>query len=328
MRPRSRYLAALALLGLASCASKLDDDRAWEPPDYFAQECYADVNGARICYLEAGEEHEETLVFVHGWSGNVHNWWDQFEHFAGEYHVLVFDLPGHGKSEKGDHLEYDMDLWVSTVAGMMDHRSIEDAIVVGNSAGGNIAARFAIAHPERVRMLVLADPTGSGRDGKIAWVKPAITPRALNVAGLTTGEHFPGEDPKSRARAEMIRSYVGTSEERPYLEALAEGFGPSYEKIPTQQLAQIRVPTLILWGDEDPVVPKRAIRPFQEHIGDTKTVWVQGAGHNPNTEAPKTFNCVLGAFIEGRPVEGCEGGVPEVDPDTRLSGPSSKRTKR
>lgn len=300
----------LGLLVAVSCVSArardLDVDTPWTPPDYFAPEQYADVNGIRLCYLEAGTEHERAIVFVHGWSGNVHNWWDQFEYFSRRYHVLVFDLPGHGKSEKGEHLKYDMEEWVSAVESMMEARSISSAVVVGNSAGGNIAARFALEHPERVELLVLADSTGSGRDGVIKVVKPVINPKKLERAGLTTGEHFPGEDSKSRARAEMIRSYVGTREEGPYLDGLARSFAASYERISNEELAQIEMPTLLLWGRDDPVVPKRALRIFQKHVPDNRTYWISGAGHNPNTETPEVFNCAVEAFIGGRTIRGCQ----------------------
>ncbi len=299
--------AALSSSLLASaCAGELDGQGAWEPPEYFAQECYADVGGLRVCYLEAGTENEQTLVFVHGWSGNVHNWWDQYEHFSRDHHVLVFDLPGHGKSERSAAIEYSTDLWVETVVTLMDLRKIDHAILVGNSAGGNIAARVAIKHPERVERLVLSDATGSGKDGILAWVKHSITPRKLHRAGLTTGEHFPGEDPKSRARAEMIRSYVGTEEERAYLEALTESVPSLFERIPAEDLRQIRVPTLLIWGADDPVLPKRSIKYFEQHIADSQTYWVHGGGHNPNTEAPEVFNCVLRSFVEERESPACD----------------------
>ncbi len=318
---------ALLVALVSACGTKIvETDAPWDPPAYFAQECYADVNGFRVCYLEAGKEHEEAVVFVHGWSGNVHNWWDQFEAFSRSRHVLIFDLPGHGKSEKGGHLDISMESLVETVVSLMDLREIERATLVGNSAGGNVAARVAIAHPERVERLVLSDATGSGRDGIIAWVKPAVSPERLNRVGLTSGEHFPGEDPKSQARADMIRSYVGTEEERPYLESLADTFALYYERIPKDQLRGLKIPTLLIWGADDPVVPKRSIHYFERNIPRTETFWVDGAGHNPNTEAPDLFNCALQAFLEQRPVGACEPGHPAIDDDRRLTGPGTSRS--
>jgi pimeloyl-ACP methyl ester carboxylesterase len=280
-----------------------------------------------VCYLEAGTEHEDAVVFVHGWSGNVHNWWDQFEVFSRTHHVLVFDLPGHGKSEKGPELDVTLHSLVETVVSLMDLRGIERATLVGNSAGGNVAARVAIAHPDRVERLVLSDATGSGRDGIIAWVKPSVSAERLNRVGLTTGEHFPGDDPKSRARAEMIRSYVGTVEEEPYLESLADTFSMYYERIPKGQLQALSVPTLLIWGADDPVVPKRSIHYFERHIPHTQTLWVDGAGHNPNTETPEAFNCALGAFLDERPLTGCGAGQPAIDEGRRLTGPGTSRSK-
>jgi pimeloyl-ACP methyl ester carboxylesterase len=316
LRPPS---LAAALAALAGCAELPRPTAPWNPPPYFAQECWADIGGVRVCYLEAGVEREEAMVFIHGWSGNVHNWWDQYEYFSRRRHVLVFDLPGHGKSDKPADVEAWMELWVRTVDELMDRRGIERAVVVGNSVGGNVAARLAIARPERVQKLVLSDPTGSGRDGIIKWVIPTMRPAYLQRAGLTTGEHFPGDDPKSRARAAMIRSYVGTAEEAPYLQALSDSFAASYSRIPAAELAKIRAPTLLVWGDEDPVVPRRAVRYFRRRIPDTRTFSVADGGHNPNTEAPTIFNCVLEAFVRDADLARCGGG--------RVSGPSTNRAR-
>jgi pimeloyl-ACP methyl ester carboxylesterase len=329
-RSRSAMVAVGSVLfagSLAACGTKImATDVPWQPPPYFAQECYADVDGVRVCYLEAGVEHDDAVVFVHGWSGNVHNWWDQYEAFSRDHHVLIFDLPGHGKSDKGADVHVTMDSLVETVVSLMTLRGIERATLVGNSAGGNVAARVAIAHPERVERLVLSDATGSGRDGIIAWFKPSVSPERLNRAGLTSGEHFPGDDPKSRARAEMIRSYVGTEEEAPYLQSLSDSFAMYYERIPKQQLQQLKMPTLLIWGADDPVVPKRSIHYFERNIAQAQTFWIDGAGHNPNTETPAVFNCALAAFLDQRPVGGCEPGPPAVDDDRRLTGPGTSRS--
>ena len=303
--------AALALAGvltLAGCGQVIAGTEPWTPPDYFADERYVEIDGVRVCYLEAGPPADQaaTIVFVHGWSGNLQNWWDQFEHFQRRYHVVVFDAPGHGKSERGDHLDYSMDLYLATLDGLLDQLGLERVIMVGNSAGGWAAAQYAIAHPERVEKLVLSDSTGTRYVGSVGSILPLLTARWLQMANMTTAEHYPGLDPKSQARQEFVSSFAGTVEEAPYLEALAELLPASYVEIPKEQLAKIEAPTLIVWGDDDPVVPIKAMRTFEKAIADDQSYVVHLGGHTPMMNSPDEFNCAVDAFLDGRELGGCK----------------------
>ncbi|MFO7565933.1 MAG: alpha/beta hydrolase [Enhygromyxa sp.] len=305
--PKAARSAVLALV-LTGCGQVIPGTEPWTPPHYFADEQYTEIDGLRICYLEAGPpaDQAETIVFVHGWSGNLQNWWDQFEHFQRRYHVVVFDAPGHGKSERGEHLEYSMELYLATLDGLLDELGLERVIMVGNSAGGWAAAKYAIAHPDRISKLVLSDSTGTRYVGSVGSILPMLTARWLQMAKMTTGEHYPGLDPKSQARQEFVSSFAGTVEEAPYLEALAELLPASYVKIPPEELAEIQAPTLIVWGDDDPVVPIKAMRTFEKAIEDDQSYVIHLGGHTPMMNSPDEFNCAVDAFLDERELAGCK----------------------
>ena len=287
----------------------------WEPPGYFADEHYAELAGVNTCYLEAGPPEAETIVFVHGWSGNVQNWWDQFELFSASHHVVVFDAPGHGKSERNNALDYSMELHEEVLTALLDELEIDEAIIVGNSGGGWVAANFAIDHPERVSKLVLSDSTGTRYKGAAGAVLNMITPRLLETTHVTSGVHYPGEDPKSQARQEFAVSFDGTLEEGPYLEALARLLPPMYEKIPREALAQIEAPTLILWGDDDGVVPINAMKVFDHAIPDSETYVLHLGGHTPMMNSPDEFNCAMASFLSGSDASVCKRYA--LDPELR-----------
>ncbi len=307
-RPHLARLAAAVALALTGCGPVIAGSEPWTPPDYFADEQYVEIDGVRVCYLEAGPpaDQAETIVFVHGWSGNLQNWWDQFEHFQRRYHVVVFDAPGHGKSERGEHLDYSMELYLATLDGLLDQLELEQVIMVGNSAGGWAAAHYTIAHPERVSKLVLSDSTGTRYVGSVGSILPLLTARWLQMANMTSGEHYPGLDPKSQARQEFVSSFAGTVEEAPYLEALAALLPDSYAKIPKAKLATITAPTLILWGDDDPIVPIKAMQTFEKAIPEDQSYVIHLGGHTPMMNSPDEFNCALDAFLDGRELEGCK----------------------
>ena len=175
----------------------------------------------------------------------------------------------------------------------MDHRSVESAIVVGNSMGGKIAAEVAARHPERVSRLVLSDATGSGRNGRVRFVLPFMNPRKLQRVGFTTGEHYDGPGEKDRARRRFAGSFWGTEEEWPYLQVLHEGLRASFDPLPEDKLSKIRAPTLLVWGDDDDVVPMKALRWYQEGLQDSVTVIIPEGGHVPMMKRPEPFNCAM-----------------------------------
>lgn len=280
-----------------ACASTYGS-RPWNPPDYYATEQYAEVGDLRIAFLELGREHERSVVFLHGWSGNVLNFKYQFEALASDHHVLVYDQPGHGKSERDPETEYTLDLFGRTVVGMLDDRGIERATLVGNSAGGRIALWVAEHHPERVEALVLSNTTGSGRDGFVAPVLRTVRPRGLRRLELTTGEHLREQaGPLWDAKREYLASYHGTVEERPYLEMLADSLAPLYAKIDAAALAAFSMPVMLIWSDDDPIVPRRARRYFERHIPGARSEVIEGGGHTPMQAKPGQYTQLVRRFL-------------------------------
>jgi pimeloyl-ACP methyl ester carboxylesterase len=312
---------ACALVSVApwigACANDLYGEKAFEPPAYWDTERYADVDGHRICYMETGHEHPETLVFVHGWSGNLLNWWDQYEELGQRYHVLIFDIPGHGKSSRDPNVDYELDLYVDTTLGLMDERGIDHATLIGNSMGGSIVTLLAARHPERVDSMIIADSTGSGHNGRAGFARFAATPGTIK--GVVTGKHYPDSSEKDRARADFVRSFVGTVEAEPYLRMLVDLLRPSMDRIGSEEFSKIDVPTLIIWGDHDHIMPPKGAAVFDESIRNSELYWVEGGRHTPHMENPVEFNCVVLGFLEGTSLEGCR---PPADPQpTDGSGP-------
>lgn len=197
----------------------------------------------------------------------------------------------------------------------MDELELEQAILVGNSGGGWTAATFAIQHPERVAKLVLSDSTGTRFKGAAGAVLNMINARWLEKTNVTSGVHYPGLDAKSQARQAFAVSFEDTVEEQPYLEALAQLLPPMYEKIPKQSLAQIDAPTLILWGDDDPVVPINAMKVFDHAIPNSETYVLHLGGHTPMMNSPDEFNCAMSAFLAGGNADGCKRY--RLDPEIR-----------
>ena len=306
-RPVTKVLLPAVLAALMVTTGPALAKKVWDPPAYWAPEKYAEIQGMKICYLEAGEENPETIVFVHGWSGNAQNWWDQYDYFSARHHVLILDNPGHGKSERRADLDYSTELMGKTVVGLLDHVGVEKANVVGNSLGGQVSEWVAIHHPDRVNKLILSDAAGAHDLRWLVGVAPFINPLSIRLMGVTTGGQYSGDNPKQRARYDFTASFEGTDQEWPYLRALARAIRYLVLHPVKADLSRISAPTLLIWGDDDTTVRPRDMDTFARLIPDTRRYLVHQGGHTPMMSKPAEFNCAVDMFLAGEDMEGCHG---------------------
>jgi len=297
----------MLLLGIffAGCVNLKLQSVVWDPPPYYALERYAQIEGLKICYLECGEPSSQTIIFIHGLSGNVENWWDQFEDFRDDLHVVIADLPGHGKSSKPGDFDYSVPSFAKVVVALMDQLEIPKAVVVGNSLGGAIAGYIAIHYPERVDRLVLEDSAGLGISPMLKAATPLVSPPLVRLAGVTSARQYPGISQKQRARADFSASYRGTKEEYPYLSAIDKALKQIAKFDFEQELGRIQAKTLVIWGSDDLTVPARNARVFNEKIPGSALYWVKDGGHTPNMLLPREFDCALENFIIDKELEPC-----------------------
>ncbi len=310
----SLFAAAVFSLALAACVNLKKVDRGWDSPPYFALERHAEIEGINLTYLECGNDNPENIVFIHGLSGNVMNWWDQFEDFRDDYHILIPDLPGHGKSGKPENFNYSVESFAGIIVALMDQAGMDQAAIVGNSLGGAIAGYLAIHYPDRVNKLVLSDSAGVKISSTLKAVTPFATPITIRWSGVTSQRQYPGTDQKNRVRADFSASYRDTTEEIPYLKAIDKSLNQIARFDFSQDLPQIKAPTLIIWGSNDKTVPFKVHQVFVDKIPDTKLYVVGQGGHTPNMSKPAEFDCALENFLAGKDLEPCHQIIAEAQP--------------
>lgn len=280
--------------------------KAWDPPAYYAPENYAEIEGIKICYLEAGQENPETIVFIHGFSGNALDWLEQYDYFPARYHVLIFDEPGHGKSERRAGLSYSNELNGKTVIALMDHVGVRKAHLVGNSLGGQVAAWVAIHYPDRVGKLILVDAAGAHDFTWAAGIAPLFNPLTIKLIGYTRGGSIPTDGPQNIARNDFRASLHGSDQEWRYLVTLSKAFREALRPVKAD-LPKIQAPTLIMWGDDDPILPVRDVDIFASLIPNNTRYLVHQGNHSPQITQPAEFNCAVEKFLAGEDLAGCHG---------------------
>ncbi len=243
---------------------------------------------------------KEPVVFLHAFPLASAMWRPQLEAVGGKYRALAYDTRGFGKSDPGDGV-YLLEAFVDDLIAFLDGEKIEKAVLCGLSMGGYVALRAAERNPERVAALVLAD-TRSDADGNEAKLKRAKGADAIARLGL---DAYAGTFLKSvlapRTLAEnpaLVESLRKIIVANPPLGVRAALIAMAGRTDTTASLAAIRVPTLILVGEEDLPTPPALARGLHEAIAGSRLEIIPGAGHFSNLENPEAFNRALLAFLD------------------------------
>lgn len=289
---------------------------AWMDVDWAAHQRWLEVDGRRANVVELGDG--PPLLLVHGLSGCWQNWLENVPHFARTHRVVAVDLPGFGASElpRG---EISIPGYARFLEQVCDLMSIDAAAVVGNSMGGYVAAELAIASPQRVERLMLVSAAGITTE---YLHRDAIMTGTRVVAAVATRAAARHEWLARRPGLRRIAlSFVVRHPERlsaPLAHELMAGSGkpgflPAMEAILvhriSERLPQIACPTLVVWGEDDRVIPVRDAKRFGELILDARVVVLPDTGHVAMLERPERFNALLEEFLTERPAPAAPDAV-------------------
>jgi pimeloyl-ACP methyl ester carboxylesterase len=282
-------------------------DREWARIDWREHLRTVELDGAQVNYVEIGAG--EPLLFIHGVSGCWQNWLENLPHFAAAgRRCVALDLPGFGASP--------MPGWPITMDGygrlareFCAELGLDGATLVGNSMGGLIATELALAAPEAFERLVLVSAAGiintwrpEERAVVTAWAwrhfSPLFADRGRQIVA------------RPRLRSAVFGSivrYPNRLDDDLLIEQIAnglreaEGFEPALGNLIQtdfrERLATIEMPTMIVWGLSDRVVPVAAAASYHRRIPHSRLEIFERTGHVPQLERPLRFNALLDEFL-------------------------------
>ncbi|MGB6424661.1 MAG: alpha/beta hydrolase [Solirubrobacterales bacterium] len=282
-------------------------DPEWLGIDWSQYQRWIELDGARVNYVEIGEG--PPIVFVHGLGGCWQNWLENLPHFAAAgYRAIAMDLPGFGYSPMPTW-EISIPAYGRLVDELCVRRDLEGATLVGNSMGGFIAAEAAIAMPSWIDRLLLVSAAGISH-ARMRREPVLATARMLNLLNPllarvnTRGLNRPGVRQISfqgvfrhpqRIRRELLYEFSANAIGAPgFLPALATLTGYDF----LDRLPRIAMPTLLVWGRDDLVVPASDAPGYHERIKDSELHIFDDCGHVPMAERPLRFNRLLQGFLE------------------------------
>ncbi|MET4131454.1 pimeloyl-ACP methyl ester carboxylesterase [Porphyrobacter sp. MBR-155] len=315
-------LALIALLVIAFLIFRTPDTDAAEMRAKYggAPSQFVDIGGGVTVHLrDEGPKDAPAIMLLHGSNADLHTWEPWVAALKSQYRVIRFDQVGHGLTGPDPAHDYRRANYVADIREVADTLGLERFIIGGNSMGGKHALAFAIAHPDRVSGLVLVDASGgpmpqdkaakkNSGGGNIGFriarmpgvnrLVEQITPRSLIAQSLEQSVSL-----KSIITEPMIDRYWELLRYPGNRRATLKRFSQPHESLTEAEIAGVTAPTLILWGEDDRLIPVAAGQWLAEVMPTAQITVYPNIGHLPHEEAPAaTLGDLLPWLAEHAPV--------------------------
>jgi pimeloyl-ACP methyl ester carboxylesterase len=239
-------------------------------------------------YVEVGEG--EPLMLLHGLFGALSNFSDLIEHFKHSHKVIVPILP-----------LYDLDLLHTSVKGLakyvqqfIDHKGYNQIHLLGNSLGGHVGLVYILSHPEKIKTLIL---TGSSGLFENAMGDSYPKRGDYEYIRAKTAETF--YDPAVATKQLVDEVFEITNSRIKVIKIIALAKSAIRNNL-GDELGQIQVPTLLIWGKNDKVTPPFVAEDFHKLIPNSELAFIDQCGHAPMMEVPVAFNQILEKFLQAQ----------------------------
>jgi pimeloyl-ACP methyl ester carboxylesterase len=274
----------------------------WAPPPSI----FVDLAGMEVHLRDEGPRDDANpIVLLHGTGSSLHAWQGWAESLREKRRVIRFDLPGFGLTGPSPDGNYTIDNDVRLVIAVLDKLAVAHCVLGGNSLGGSISWRAALAYPTRVEKLILVDSGGYPAQPVsvpigfrllqmpgITWLLKNTLPRSLVKQGLRNVFGDP-----NRVTEEMVDRSVELTQREGNRRALVERFKQRRSGAFADRISELKLPTLIIWGGRDRLIPPDNAERFQRDISGSTLVIFKDLGHAPEEEDPARTVMAVKQFL-------------------------------
>jgi len=259
------------------------------------QEKFINVDGNKIRYLESGNS-DETIVLVHGLGASAERWEYVIPLFNKYFRVIVPDLIGFGYSDK-PLVDYTSEFFSKFLKNFLKKIGVERLKIIGSSLGGQICVEYVSENMDSIEKLVLVSPSGvmtHSTPALDAYVMAALYPD--NEVAENAYQMMAGPDQKINAK--IIEDFV-TRMKLPNAKMafMSTLLGLKNDENILETLKTISIPTLIVWGGRDPVIPIKYADSFVSNIKDCRFYRMENCGHTPYVDEPEKFTKLVTDFF-------------------------------
>jgi len=296
----------LQLLILAGCAHVPAPTTSLEQS--LGQQKTFDYQGIKINYYEAGQG--PPLILLHGFGGCSYSWRFLAPELAQDHRVFTLDLKGYGLSDKPEDGNYAVSNQADIVAAFIRSQDLHDLVLIGHSMGGAVTLmtylKLRSDHPARLQRLVLIDSAGYPQ--KLPWfIWLAQAPGLGSVGGKLVSPRFAAaqvlkkcyyyDDKITEEQIDTYAYYGSLPGAREAVVQTAKQIVPGDIDALVAKYKTISVPVLVIWGEEDEVVPLSVGKNFKRDIPNSELVILPKCGHMPPEEEPRETTRVIKQFL-------------------------------
>jgi len=290
-------IVVLSLAGLIAMYWAPDADKNEIISKYSneASQFFDTADGTRIHFRDEGVRSGPVLLLVHGNNASLHTWEPMVSELSDTFRLISFDLPGHGLTGPSAKRDYTATGFFESITAVFEHLDIEHATIVGNSMGGWLSWRYALAFEDRISSLILIDSNG-------AIVDEPVTPYAAGQFLDTKFGQFVGRRiaPRSLTRKSLnqviwddvlvtealVNRYRDLALYPGNRGAMIERRSVDREPEYWDKISDIEQPVLILWGEHDKTIPPSHAHAFHDALGNSELIIYPDAAHNAMEELP------------------------------------------
>lgn len=272
------------------------------PPSQFIQ-----LQGQSVHLRDEGWQQDPVpVLLIHGTSSSLHTWEPWVAGLKNEHRVITMDLPGFGLTGPNADGDYSDAAYTRFILNLMDALHLKRVILGGNSLGGEIAWQVAAAAPQRVEKLILVDAAGYpftpvsvplgfriARMPALAWLMDYCLPRSTIERSVR--DVFGHPEKVSPALVDRYEAMLLRAGNR---RALRQRLSQLNTGADAAQIRQIHIPTLILWGGKDRLIPPENALRFQQEISGSKLIMFDELGHVPQEEGPVVTLAAVRIFLQ------------------------------
>ncbi|MGE4071380.1 MAG: alpha/beta fold hydrolase [Lysobacterales bacterium] len=280
----------------------------WAPPP----SQWMSVDGMQVHWRDEGRRDDpRPIVLIHGTSASLHTWDGWVAALIPKHRVIRMDLPGFGLTGPSPDGDYSLQAYVDHLSHFLDQVSLPHVVLVGNSLGGQIALATALEHPERVDGLILIDSAGypfqpksiplGFRLARSDWTAPVaryLLPRSLVAASVRNTYGNP-----DLVSEELIDRYFELNLRDGNRDALIQRFRQTNYHEGSERIAELKLPTLIIWGGKDRLIPPENGERFHRDIQGSELRVFPDLGHVPQEEGPRVTVAAALRFLECLPCD-------------------------
>ena len=266
---------------------------------------FINVNGHTIRYLdyslhEVKTNSNKTLILLHGIGASAERWSRVIPTLSRYYRIIIPDIIGFGYSDK-PAVEYTMDFFIDGFFKVfLENIGIPKANIIGSSFGGHVATEFAVRFNHMVEKLVLVSPAGMMKTSTPTldrYIMAALYPVYEHVYEAFSEMAY---DSHNAVNEEIVMDFVNrmrlTNAKYAFMSTV---LGIRYAPKLQGRLSKITAPTLLVWGDNDRMIPVQYAKEYTDEIPENKLVVIKNCGHTPYVERPITFNKIVLRFLVG-----------------------------